>query len=151
MRRRRGQPAATPTPAFDEVDEVPDRHFRLEGVAEPLLAADDVVVSAAYAHADDQTRPLEVTDDLLHGTLGDPDAQCDVTQEHLGVHRQTHEHVPVVGEERPSVALHVNDDKGNGVRGSGIMTEASPPRKSERAGRSTAQTSMRRFASLSCP
>ena len=109
-----------------QVDELADRDTLLHGVTQLLVTTDEVVVAAADPHPGDDAGPLEVTDDLLHGPLGDADARGDVTHQYFRVCGQTHQHVPVVADERPTVPRHTYDDRGIGIREWGVRSPWTP-------------------------
>nr|WP_232222667.1 hypothetical protein [Knoellia flava] len=105
---RTGESSRNASAVLDEVEELPDADPCLEGVTEGLLAPHHIAVPAADPEADDDPRALEVGHDLLHRPLRDADARRDVPEEDVGVPRQAHEHVPVVGEERPAIPFHTS-------------------------------------------
>lgn len=94
---------------IDEVYEVADGHTALHGMTEPLAATHEVVVAPPHPSALDDTGHLQIGDDLLDGTLGDPDPRGDIAEQHLLICSQTHEHVPVVREESPDATAHTDD------------------------------------------
>lgn len=60
-----------------------------------------VAVAAPNASPLHIARANEVGDDRLSGTLGDTDPGSDVSPAYAGILRKAHQHVAVVGQERP--------------------------------------------------
>ena len=74
----------------------------LERVAQRSIGIDLVVVAAADPGSCYVALAHEIGDDCLGCTLGDPDPGGDVSASDPGVAGDAHEHVAVVGEERPA-------------------------------------------------
>ena len=109
-----------PGAAFDEVNQVPDGHSSLDGVTELFFTAEDVPVATADAQSHDYSGPLEVGHDLLDCSFGDSYARRDVPKEYVRLHSQAHQHVPVVGEERPPIPAHAKNDRAIGFGRAGL-------------------------------
>ena len=58
---------------IDDLEEVADVAVRFDRVPQRLVSDHLVTVPAADLFAADELAPLEVSDDPLNGTLGDPD------------------------------------------------------------------------------
>jgi hypothetical protein len=71
-------------------------------VAHRPLAVDLVGILPARAVPRQVSALLEIRDDPLHGTFGHPNLFGDVPETQLRRPREAEQHVPVVGEERPS-------------------------------------------------
>jgi hypothetical protein len=83
------------------VDEVGDLVVFFERVAQWLLSADHVVVSATQFAAFDASDGFEVGKDLSGRAFGDVDAFCDVFETKVGRCTDGKEDVCVIGKKRP--------------------------------------------------
>ncbi|MFT4866601.1 MAG: hypothetical protein ACI8RE_002799 [Ilumatobacter sp.] len=83
------------------VDEIRDLMVFFERVAQWLLGADDVVVSAPQLAAFDASDCFEIGKDLRCRAFGDVDAISDVFEAEVGRRADGKEDVCVIGEERP--------------------------------------------------
>ena len=77
----------------------------LDRVAQRLLGVQPVGVTPAHPGRGDETGEAEIGQDRLGGALGDADLGGDVTHACVGMACQEHQHVTVVGEERPPTFL----------------------------------------------
>jgi hypothetical protein len=66
------------------------------------MRVDCVVVAAPLAPARDVARGLELADDAVSGSFGDPDRVGDLTQPGAGIGGDAEESPGVVGEEGPA-------------------------------------------------
>jgi|KBSMisStaDraftv2_1062788.scaffolds.fasta_scaffold336867_2 hypothetical protein len=73
----------------------------LHRMAEGTVRPDAVAVPPANALADEVLLRLELLQDSLDGTLGDPDAGGDVTDPGFGIFPDTEKDVSVVGQKSP--------------------------------------------------
>ena len=73
---------------------------------EGFATIDTVAVATALLGDGQITSVLQVTNNFLHGTLGDPDVRSHVAQARLPVTGQADQDMPVVAEESP-IAHHV--------------------------------------------
>ncbi len=85
----------------DELEQLPDAVGLLHRVPEKLVAADLVVIPAPNPGSGHVTVSHQVGHDGLGSPLGDPHPGGDVTPPDSGVASDAHQHVPVVGQERP--------------------------------------------------
>jgi hypothetical protein len=90
---------------MDEVEEGPDFDVFLRWVAHVPVFVDAVAVAATFPLAVDEPGLDEVGDDALGGSLGDPDLLGDVSKPDVRHAGDAEEHLRVVGEEPPAVAL----------------------------------------------
>jgi hypothetical protein len=88
-----------------EVEEGPDFDVLLRWVAHVLVLVDAVAVAATVALALDVSRFDEVGEDALCGSLGDPDLFGNVSKPDVWRAGDAEEHLRVVGEEPPVVAV----------------------------------------------
>jgi hypothetical protein len=100
----------------EEIDEVADGVVRFDPMAEVGMAIDSVGVAPTDLLPDDDARLLEVLDDPEHRSLRDADALCDVAQARIGIVREAHQDMAMVGQEGPGGAFgHVAQNTCPGV------------------------------------
>ncbi|WP_435867283.1 sensor domain-containing protein [Streptosporangium canum] len=88
----------------EHVDQHPDRHVGLTGMAEVLIGPDLVVVAAPNPEALQVAGLHQIGHDALGRPLGDADLGRHVTHAYLGIRRDRQQHAGVVGQERPGGA-----------------------------------------------
>jgi hypothetical protein len=88
-----------------EVEEGPDFDVLLRWVAHVSVLVDAVAVAATVALALDVSRLDEVGEDALCGALGDPDLLGNVSKPDVWGAGDAEEHLRVVGEEAPGLAI----------------------------------------------
>ena len=88
-----------------QFDQGADVAVRLDRVAEREVAVHLVPITPALAHAGEITSLVQVGDDALHRTLGDPDSLRHLAQADLRVARDAEQHVGVIAQECPVASV----------------------------------------------
>jgi len=73
----------------------------LHGVAKRVVLQHTVVVFASDAFDLEKAAFLQIADDPLNRSFGDPDVQCNVSQDEIRIRVEDREDVSMVGEKRP--------------------------------------------------
>lgn len=99
----------------------------LNGLTQGVVQVQAIVIAPTVAGFGEDTRLMEVSDDLVYRTLGDAHAEGDIAQSGGWILGQAYQHVSVVAEEGPGVVggLFINAhvglefDLSNPVEGNG--------------------------------
>ncbi len=86
---------------MEHFEELTDGVFAFERMAQPEAVVDLVMVAAADLLTPQVATTLEIIEDSLHGTRGDPDDVAEVTLAEIRIATEGHHHVRVVRQERP--------------------------------------------------
>jgi hypothetical protein len=94
--------------AGNELDELTDLDFVLEGVAQVCVRTEAVVVAAPFLLVREVPVGFELNNDPLGGSLGDSYTGSDVTQSDAGRLCNQDEYPGVIGEKRPCSGVFVD-------------------------------------------
>lgn len=83
-------------------EQIADRYAGLERMPQGDGEIDRITIAAAVLLSAKDSPLLEFGHDSLHRPLGDSHECGDIPQSHLGIAKETHQHVGVVREECPT-------------------------------------------------
>jgi hypothetical protein len=85
----------------ERAEDVDQTMVRFEGVAKRSIQVDLIAISPTHFGARDVPSVDEVVNDPVHCSLPDADEVSNVGQPDFTILCDTHQYVPVIGEERP--------------------------------------------------
>jgi len=81
---------------------IADGALCLERMTQRNIERESIVIASSFAAAAQHPCRFELDDDPVHGSLGDADQPCDVSEGRIRIAREADEDVGVVAQERPA-------------------------------------------------